>query len=68
MSAMAKNWKVMALIAAGVLLMLATLKVAVRGSRDAVAASQTQAPAAAPAPAQHGEPISNEIRDFPQLD
>ncbi len=66
MSAMAKNWKVLAVIAAGVLLMLATLKVAVRASRDAVAASQT--PAAAPAPAQHGEPISNEIRDFPQLD
>ena len=68
MSAMAKNWKVLAVIAAGVLLMLATLKVAVRASRDAVAASQTQAPAAAPAPVQHGEPISNEIRDFPQLD
>ena len=68
MSAIAKNWKVLALIAAGLLLMFATLKVALKGSRDAVAASQTQAPAAAPAPAQHGEPISNEIRDFPQLD
>jgi len=68
MSAIAKNWKVLGLIAAGLLLMFATLKVAVGGSRDAIAASQTQAPAAAPAPAQHGEPISNEIRDFPQLD
>jgi hypothetical protein len=68
MSAIAKNWKVLALIAAGILLTIASLKVAVGGSRDAVAASQMQAPAAAPAPAQHGEPISNEIRDFPQLD
>ena len=68
MSAMTKNWKVLALIATGLLLMFATLKVAVGGSRDAVAASRTRAPAAAPAPAQHGEPISNEVRDFLQLD
>jgi hypothetical protein len=68
MSAIAKNWKVLAAIATGLLLMFATLKVAVGGSRNAIAASRTQAPAVSPAPAQHGEPISNEVRDFPQLD
>jgi len=68
MSAIATNWKTLALIAVGLLLAFALLRVAVGRPSEAIAASQTQAPAATPAPAQNGEPISNEIRDFPQLD
>ncbi len=68
MSAMATNWKTLALIAAGLLLVLALLKVVGGQPAEAIAASQSQPPAAIPASPAHGEPTSNEIRDFPQLD
>jgi hypothetical protein len=69
MSAIAKNWKTLALIAAGLLLAVAWLRVVVGPTSEAVAAPASQTQAAAPAPAvPQGEPISNEIRDFPQLD
>ena len=68
MSPMSRNWKeLVAVIAVGLALFLASQRFAVARSSAAVAAPQTQAGAVIPAP-QHGEPISNEIRDFPQLD
>ena len=64
MSAMARNWKVLlAVIAVGLALSLASQRFAVARSSAAVAAPQTQAGDVIPAP-QRGEPISNEIRDF----
>jgi len=54
-------------IAVGLALFLASQRFAAARPSAAVAAPQTQAGALAPA-APQGEPISNEIRDFPQLD
>jgi hypothetical protein len=68
MSPMAQNWKVvLAVIAVAVALLFASQRFAVARSSAAVAAPQRQSGAVTSAP-QHGEPISNEIRDFPQLD
>jgi len=66
MSAVATNWKtLLALFVLGLALLFASSLVAVSRSSAPAAAPQTMAPASA---APQGEPISNEIRDFPQLD
>jgi hypothetical protein len=67
MSAIATSWKApLAVIAMGLALLLASMRVGASRSEGA-AAQETQA--TTPAPGQrNGEPPSNEIADFPQLD
>jgi hypothetical protein len=68
MSAIATNWKtLLALFVLGLALLFASSLVAVSRSSAPTAASQRQTVAPVPATPQE-QPISNEIRDFPQLD
>ncbi len=67
MSAIATNWKTLALFVLGLALLFASSLVAVSRSSAPAAASQTQTMAPVSAALQE-QPISNEIRDFPQLD
>jgi len=68
MSAIATNWKtLLALFVLGLALLFASSLVAVSRSSAPAAASQTQRVAPVSAAPQE-QPISNEIRDFPQLD
>jgi len=68
MRAIATNWKMLlALIAVGLALFFASSRVAVGRASAPAAGSQARTVAPAPAAPQE-QPISNEIRDFPQLD
>ena len=68
MSAIATNWKtLLALFVLGLALLFASSLVAVSRSSAPAAASQMQTTAPV-SNAPQEPPISNEIRDFPQLD
>ena len=67
MSAIATNWKMLALFVLGLALLFASSLVAVSRSSAPAAASETQTMAPVYTAPQE-PPISNEIRDFPQLD
>jgi hypothetical protein len=65
MSAIARKTPLIVIVL-GVGMLFASLRFTVGRTSAASAAPQPQI--VAPAPAQSGEPISNEIQDFPQLD